>query len=221
MWKRLTEEKQAEILETGIAEFAKHGVDHVSMSSIAEKTRISVGVLYKYYADKNAFFDACLQRSLNVLRETLDEVTAMDGNILSLAESLIRTLQRCAAEHSSYMRMYLQITAGSNGVYARRLADAIEGISAEVYTKRIAQAQARGDVRRDMDPKLFAFFFDSLLMMMQFSYCADYYQARFRRYCGADVLEDNDRVAKELLKFFESAFTLEQADIHHSKKGAE
>lgn len=217
MLKKLTEEKLSEILEAGIAEFAEQGAERACMSRIAKSAGISVGVLYKYYADKDAFFDACLSRSLDVLRSTLGEIAAEDGRIMSGAEAAIRAVQNFSAEHVNYTRMYLRITAESGGEYAAKLAGAIEGLSSEVYARRIAEAQSAGDVRADMDPRLFAFFFDSLLMMMQFSYCCDYYRERFRVYCG-EAAENDALVASQLLKFLESAFTTEKKDIPHRPK---
>jgi hypothetical protein len=72
-----------------------------------------------------------------------------------------------------------------------------------------------GDVRQDIDPRMFAFFFDSLLMMMQFSYSCEYYMERYKIYCGADVLKEDERVVQEFLKFIESAFTFERSKITH------
>ena len=62
------------------------------------------------------------------------------------------------------------------------------------------------------DPGLFAFFFDNLLMMLQFTYCCDYYRERFRIYCGAEPEDMNPSIRKEMLKFLESAFTFEEQD---------
>ena len=89
------------------------------------------------------------------------------------------------------------------------------GAAARLYAGRIAQCQANGDLRRDMDPAMFAFFFDSLLMTVQFSGCCGYYRERFRLYAGGEVAEREDLVERELLKFFESAFTLERDSIVH------
>ena len=82
----------------------------------------------------------------------------------------------------------------------------------------LIDAQARGELRGDMDPRLFAFFFDNLLMMLQFSYCCDYYRARFALYCGGAVPDGGRQVEAELLKFLESAFTTEQAQIPHREE---
>ena len=52
MGRKLTDDKQGEILRTGITQFAKLGYDRANINTIAKKAGISVGVLYKYYGSK-------------------------------------------------------------------------------------------------------------------------------------------------------------------------
>lgn len=215
--KKLTDDQRAEILEAGIDAFAQRGFHGASMQEIARAAGISVGVLYKYYADKEDFFNACLGHSLQSLEELLQTVTAREDKLLQYAAGIIRGLQAFSRAHPNHIRLYHQLTA-SSGPAARRLAEEVEGLTARLYTAYIARAQAAGDLRRDMDPRFFAFFFDNLLMMLQFSHCCDYYRARFALYCGADA-GDDALVETELLKFLESAFTLERAAISHREEG--
>ena len=69
MAKKLTEEKKNEILETGIRVFADCGYEGANTNAIAREAGISVGALFKYYGDKEGFFLACLERSMDMLRE--------------------------------------------------------------------------------------------------------------------------------------------------------
>lgn len=213
MLRKFSEEKLEEILEVGIAEFAEAGLERANTNVIAKKAGISVGVLFKYYKDKEAFFMSCLKKSLEVLEQVVADALEGDGTILSRADKLIRSVQKHSRENSNYIKLYNQITSGNHGPSQKLLADKIEGISAKAYVSFIEKTQAEGNIRSDADPKLFAFFFDNLLMLLQFSYSCDYYIERFRIYCGDDILERDDLVAKQLLMFFESAFTFE------SKKG--
>ena len=215
MLKKLTDEKINEILETGIVEFAQNGPDKANINVIAQKSGVSIGVIYKYYANKDAFFEACLRHALKALEAAIAEAITGDCKILVRAEKLIRAVQRSAKEQGSYNVLYHEITSGSCRKYAPVFAKEIEEISATTYTAFLIQAQDAGDVRRDMDPRLFAFFFDNVLMMLQFSYCCDYYRERFKIYCGEAALTDDERVVSELLKFFESAFSIEHAQITH------
>ncbi len=212
---KLNEEKIREILETGIAEFAARGLDRANVNVIAQKSGVSVGVLYKYYADKEDLFLACLRHSLAALKQAVSEAVSGETKLLERAERLIRAARRCAREHPSYNVLYNEITAGASQKYARLLAEEIEGITAETYARFIAAAKEEGDIRTDIDPRLFAFFFDNLLMTLQFSYGCDYYKERFRIFCGEDILDDDEKVVFELLKFIESAFTFSRSEISH------
>ena len=213
--KKLTDEKQAALLEAGIAAFARAGFHGASIGAIAGAAGTSVGVLYKYYENKEAFFDACLRHSLRSLEALLDRVTAEEGKLLDSARQLIRRLQAFSPTHPDHVRLYHRITA-SQGAAAVRRAGAMESVTARLYTDWITRAQAEGAVRGDMDPRLFALFFDNLLMMTQFTGCCDYYRARLAFY--RDPPPSDETVEEELLKFLESAFTLEQAAISHREE---
>lgn len=208
MLKKLSEERLEQLLEAGVEEFALHGLAGASMRSIADRAGISVGVLYKYYENKDDFFRACLDRSLEALDRTLAEVTSEEAGFREYARRIIRALLRFSREHAGYVRLYCALAA-SGGEDARQLAGEIEGVTARLYAGAVAAGQAAGDLRRDMDPAMLAFFFDNLLMMVQFAGCCDYYRERFRLYCGGTPEDQEERLEQELLKFLGSAFSFE------------
>lgn len=215
MLKKLTNEKLVEVLEAGIGEFADHGVQHASMSAIAKRSGISVGALYKYFDSKDAFFSACVRHCTSELDRCLQELFKEKKTPLEYAEMLIRAVQRFSRQHREYIRLYHEVTCTGDETHAALLAQQIEGVSSRLYTEIIRKAQEAGEVRCDLDPRLFAFFFDNLLMMMQFSYCCPYYQERFKLYTGEEMLDDTQLVTAQLLRFLESAFILNQADSLH------
>jgi AcrR family transcriptional regulator len=192
-----------------------NGLDRANINIIAKKSGVSVGVLYKYYQDKEKFFLACLRHSLETLREVLSDAISGDEKIIKRAEKLIRAVQITSREHSVYNIMYNEITAGASQKYAKMLAEEIEGISSEVYIQFITEAKDSGEIRDDIDPRMFAFFFDNMLLAMQFSYSCDYYKERFKIFCGDSIMDDDEKVVIEFLKFIESAFTFKQSDIQH------
>ncbi len=215
MLKKLSEEKIADLLETGIEEFSKYGPDKANINVIAKKAGVSVGVLYKYYKNKDDFFQACFKRSLEALSSVLEEVIHCEGKILQRAEKLIRAVQNSAKTQKVYNILYHKITAESCKQYTLAYAREIESLSSNIYSQFIKNAQEKGDIRSDMDAKMLAFFFDNLLLMLQFSYCCDYYKERFEIYCGKDIFSDDEKVVAQMLKFLESAFTTEKESIPH------
>lgn len=214
MLKKLAEEQLERLLEAGVEEFALQGLAGANMRTIAERAGVSVGALYKYYGDKEGFFRACLDRSLEALDAVLAEVIGKEAGFREYARRIIRALLRFSREHAGYVRLYCALAA-SGGKDARELAREIEGVTSRLYAGTIAAGQAAGDLRRDMDPAMLAFFFDNLLMMLQFTGCCDYYRERFRLYCGGTPENQEERLERELLKFLEAAFTFEEAGIIH------
>lgn len=71
MYRKLDEAALGTILEAGIAEFARCGFQPASVASVAKNAGVSVGVIYKYFGDKDAFFLACVRHSLELLDATL------------------------------------------------------------------------------------------------------------------------------------------------------
>ena len=167
--------------------------------------------MYKYFSTKEDLFVTCIQRGCSILDSALEEIMRSDEKILKKAERLIRATCYHSKKNANYIRLYNEITAEKNPRLAKALAEEIEFPTSRKYITSIAQAFAKNDVRQDLDPRLFAFFLDNLLMSLQFSYTCDYYRDRFKIYTGINVDDmDDEQVVTQLLKFIESAFTFEK-----------
>ena len=210
-FERASDERKERILEVGIEEFASKGYENANINVIAKNAEISIGLMYKYFATKEDLFVTCLQRGMQILDDALDEIMKSDDKLLIKAEKVIRTTCTHSKKNANYIKLYNEITSEKNDERARALAEEIESSTSKKYITSIAQALAKADVRSDLDPRLFAFFLDNLLMSLQFSYTCDYYRQRFEIYTGVNVDEmDEEKVVSQLLKFIESAFTFEK-----------
>lgn len=203
---KIPQEKRAHILEIATAEFASQGFDNANINSIADKAGVSVGSLYKYFDSKEDFFLTCVTSGVETLDRVLGEAFDSDEDLMIKTERIVRLIQKHSREHRNLIRLYNEITSESNSALLKKLSFDLESISARVYTGLIAQAQATGELREDMDPALFAFFADSLFMVLQFSYACEYYQERFKLYAGEDILDRDEAVVQQLLKFLKAAF---------------
>ena len=88
------------------------------------------------------------------------------------------------------------------------IADLIEGRSARMYRELLTAAKDAGEVRAEMDPALFAFFFDNLMMTLQLTYACEYYRDRYRVYCDDKITEgraQDEKIRSQLMKFIEGA----------------
>ena len=204
MYRKLDDAALSRMLEAGIDEFALHGLDRASMSAIAARAGISVGVIYKYYEDKDSFFLACVRHSLELLDATLRDAVSEGQSVSECMERIVFALIRASREHPSYNVMYNEISSGSCRKYAEVLAHEIESGTAEIYKAMLEKAAKSGEIAGDIDPGMFAFFFDNLLMMLQFSYSCGYYRERMRIFCGADA-DNDEKIAREFTRFMTGA----------------
>ena len=162
MYRKLDEESINRLLETGIEEFAEHGLDRTNINVVAKKAGVSVGVLYKYYEDKDNFFLACVRHSLKLLDQTMQETIHSEKELSVSIRNLIYALMQQAEEHRNYYVMYNEITSGSCKKYAGQLAEEIEGRTSKLYASLLEKAQREGKLDKKADPGIFAFFFGNL-----------------------------------------------------------
>ncbi len=209
MLKPLTEEQIERIIETAIGQFAEKGYAGANVNRIASLADVSVGVIYKYYQDKEGLFLACVRRSLDFLDSVFEQTRSRGGSLMEMIEDLIRRAQQAAREHPAYFQMYHHITVmGAPAEHDVSMAEMIEGSTARLYKGLLESASDKGEIRRDLDPAFFALFFDNLMMMLHFSYACSYYRERYRIYCGEAVPEDeaaDEKVRKQLLSYIGGA----------------
>ena len=205
---RISEKRQNEILEIAIEEFSSKGYNNANINIIAKNAGISIGLMYKYFATKEDLFLTCISRGMVILQETLETILKSPNKLLKKAELVIRATCELSREYKNYIKLYNEITAEKDGERAVAFAREIESQTSRFYITAIAQALASGDVRQDLNPRLFAFFLDNLLLMLQFSFTYEYYKERLSLYTGVDIEDlDDDEIVTQLLKFIESAFT--------------
>ena len=208
IYQKLSEEKQNDLINAGIKEFADKGLTGASLSAIAKNAGISVGVIYKYYSDKNALFLACVHYGLETLSEVLNDVISHEDDIELCVKNIVNAVVQTSIDGGEINRMYNTISSMEANIFAKELAQEIEGVSAKVYCDLIAKSQKMGKIDKNADSNLFAFFFDSILMMIQFSYSCDYYKERLKLYCGQNVFENNEKMVNELTRFLLNALKI-------------
>jgi len=204
---RIPEEKRERVIRTAMEEFASRGYENANTNRIAEKAGISVGSLYKYFASKEDLFLTAVKYCAQTLKTALDGILQDEEDILVKVEKVLRAIQRHSRENRSMIHLYNEMTNNSNSAMVLQSVEEIEGMTSALYTSLVERLQREGEVRADCDPGMFAFLLDNLFMSLQFSYACEYYTTRFRMYAGEDILERDDFVVEQVLKFAKGAFT--------------
>ena len=201
MLKKLTEDQQALIIEKATCEFAEKGFKGAGLSAIAKSAGVSVGVIYKYYTDKEELFQACVRKSIDYLDEALIRAGGGGKELPEMIRALVRQTQTACRERPEYFRMYHQITASDDAAQVKQLAEIIERPSAKAYKDTIRKARREGLIDEHLDPGAGAFFFDNLMMMLHYAYSCVYYKERMTIYCGKKLATSEKKLGEQIVRF--------------------
>lgn len=205
LFTRIPEEKRIRVMQAAMEEFASNGYDHANTNRIATLAGISVGSLFKYCSNKEDLFLSTVRYGATKLREELGSITAEGQDIFAKIETILRIVQRHSRRNIIMIRLYNEMTFHGRSQLVLREVQCLESFTAELYSRLISDAKARGEIRADCDSRMFSFLLDNLFMMLQFSYACDYYRERFKVYVNGDILDQDDFVVDQTMKFIRSA----------------
>ncbi len=201
----IPDEKRIRILEAATNEFAKKGYYEASVSEIAKKSDISVGAVYKYFDSKQDLFLTIADYSIVRMENLLLGLAKADEDVLIKVEKILREIILASREQSLLIKLYNSMTAINDKALAERFATEMESMTSRIYIEAIKEGQRNGEIRADIDPAVAAFLIDNLFMTLQFSYAGDYYEERFKIFCGEDVHLRDEFIIEQILKFIKSA----------------
>ncbi|MGN0539647.1 MAG: TetR/AcrR family transcriptional regulator [Candidatus Fimenecus sp.] len=198
-------EKRRRIIETATMEFAKKGYHDASISNIASKSGVSVGAIYKYFDNKQDLFLTIVDHSISRMEKLLLGLAKADEDVIIKVEKILREIISASREDGILIKLYNSMTAVNDKKLARQFAVEMESMTAEIYIEAIKEGQKSGEIRKDIDPRVAAFLIDDLFMSLQFSYAGDYYEERFKIFCGEDAHQRDEFIIEQVLKFIKSA----------------
>lgn len=209
---RIPEEKRNRIIEAAMNEFAVFGYRNANTNKIARNAGISVGSLFQYFENKEDLFLTTIKYIATEMKIALELIMTGEEDIMVKVEKLLRTLMKHSREHTNMLRLYQEMAAQSNSQMIREIVTEIEALTANLYRELIQKAQLHKHARSDCDPGMFAFLLDNIFMMLQFSYSSDYYRERFKLYVRDDIMNQDDFVVEQTLKFLQAAFLSNTTD---------
>lgn len=198
-------EKRSRIIETATKEFAKKGYHDASISNIASKSGVSVGAIYKYFENKQDLFLTIVDHSIGRMEALLVGLAKADEDVLLKVEKILREIILVSREEGILIKLYNSMTSINDKKLAKQFAIEMEEMTARIYTLAIEEGQKNGEIRSDIDPRVAAFLIDNLFMTLQFSYAGDYYEERFKIFCGEDAHQRDEFIIEQILKFIKSA----------------
>ncbi len=171
-FRNLPEDKRARVFAAAAAEFAARGYEGASMNVLVGQAAISKGSLFVYFPTKLDVFDMVVTRAVKLAKDRLRE--ARDGTAtLPLAERLAGVLRagiRFIDDHPQLARIYFRLLQGETTPFKAKRLQVLHRQSLAFLHDLLAEAQARGEVRQDLDLRQTSFLVHGLLQQVLRAY---------------------------------------------------
>lgn len=184
VFERISDLKRRRVLESAKAAFARNGFSGTNVNLVASVAGISVGALYKYFRTKEDLFIAIVDESRDLIQSTIDGILRSERSFSGRIEALLKAAVLSALEDPDLIKLYVACTSEELADLAPALSERVESASAVAYGAMVAEAQASGEVRAEVDPRYAAFLVDDILLAAQFSFASSYYSKRLSAFIG-------------------------------------
>jgi TetR/AcrR family transcriptional repressor of uid operon len=148
-------DRRAQILDAAMVCFAKRGFHQASMHDISAEAGISVGLIYRYFENKEAVISAMADRHKNQIHEVLERARQAPSLLESL--EVLFTAHCCekGAQVTSAFVVDLFAEASRNSRIAELVRDVCE-TTMEGVTDLIARAPEAKSSKHDLTPRQIA-----------------------------------------------------------------
>lgn len=159
------ERTRRRILEIAVERFGNRGFRGTSVSEIARAAGLTQAASYAYYESKESLFLAAVDADATAL---IEEAHAMvEGTpIRTLLPAYVVFLVAALENHPLAKR----VLGGHEPEAVPRLVGLpAQGLFGSMIAEQVQRAKARGEVRQDVDPELFAAGAESMVMALLFA----------------------------------------------------
>ena len=156
---RIREEQKQRILEAAKAIFAHKGFSETKMSDIAAAANVSYGLVYHYFANKEAIFTSLLQYALKGALQLMQRAQVQPGTPWDRLNWLVSQISQGAQKEPEFEMLILQaLTSQAVPQEMRQYVLQESRLSHEALKQLIVEGQAAGEVvAGDPDPLTTAF----------------------------------------------------------------
>ena len=160
----LPEDKRAAICKVAIEEFAAHAFEQASINRIVAKSGIAKGSYYQYFENKEDLFLYLMQLIAEEKEKYISPVMRNPDqhDIFTLLREIYLSGIQFAAEHPQYAEISRKILESKGKpIYAEIMADNLPSAYV-IFETLLENAIERGEVRADIDIKMFAYLIASM-----------------------------------------------------------
>src|SRR5258708_39755034 len=143
---RVREEERAKILDGARKVFARKGMA-ATMADVAVEAKVSQGLAYRYFANKEAIFQALFEQIVQTSLAGMPRILEMPGTPGKRLDFLISSAWEGRREHPEFYQLMYQVLSDEAAPYnLRELIDRQGQTYRDVMRQLILEGQATGEV---------------------------------------------------------------------------
>ena len=148
-------EQRGLLLDAAIACFVRKGIAATSLREIAREAHVTPALLHYYFGDKAQLQEALVaDRLLPALADLREAVANAGPDVPALIAAFVSGIGRIAMKHPWLPPLWVREVLCEGGALRDMLFERIGPQIPQVMAKRFAEAQARGEINQDLDPRL-------------------------------------------------------------------
>lgn len=165
----LEERRRAQIIESAVTVFVRHGYEATTMADIAQHAGIGQGTLYRYVASKRELldlvFDYSVEELVRVVQPMLqaDEPLTSPADLTGRADAALSALADTFDRRPELLSLVL-VEAGAIDEELKLRVLGLEATVARMVTQLCEVAQDAGFLRPGVDPEVFGLFATKMLL---------------------------------------------------------
>jgi AcrR family transcriptional regulator len=154
--KRPAAERKRMILESALAVFAASGYANAGVEEVARAAGVAPSAIYRHFPSKRELYLAVLRDAGARLLATWTESAEAIGDPLQTVWQIGMDYYDHVQTRSTYARLFFQALGDTSDEDVRAAIAGNYLAMVDAYAGRLADAQSRGIVRTDVDPRIMA-----------------------------------------------------------------
>lgn len=173
--------------------FGELGFDAVSMNAIAIKAGVSKANIFHHFKSKQDLYHAVLSNACKESRARIDRLEQAEGSFVERLAHFASSHLQGILEHSNLARLVLRELLENSESRSKELAGQVFGPNFARLVEIISNGQARGELRKDIDPAMVA--------VMLIAANLYFFEARdlLRHFPAVDFADDPQRYSTKML----------------------
>src|SRR5919106_6999904 len=151
-------DRRRQILDAAVRVFARQGFHHCRVSDIAREAGVAYGLVYHYFKSKEQVLNELFSERWSLLLAAIEEVDAQPIPPREKLDSVAGFIVDSYRHDPELMKVIVvEVTRAANSFGRTHLPEIRQAY--DLIAKIVADAQAQGSFRRDIDPTFASMWF--------------------------------------------------------------